>query len=352
MKAPGFWWEAKPGIAARLLQPAALAYGAVASRRMGRLGTRSSVPVVCIGNVTVGGSGKTPTAIWVAGMLRSLGHSPAFLTRGYGGRAAGPLAVDAAQHAFPEIGDEALLLARHAPTIVARDRPAGASLAASLGADVLVMDDGLQNPSLIKDLTLAVFDGAVGIGNGLVLPAGPLRAPVGTQWPHIYAVVVLGPGEAGEAMLAEAVSRNLPAFRARLAPDPRTAERLRGQRVLAFAGTGRPAKFFETLRSCGAEIVQERPFPDHHPFREDEIAALLAEAEAARLTLVTTEKDMVRLAGLRAAEPRIRDLVALPVTLSPDEPDELARFLSGRLAGASGPLPGKRHAEPLQDGFR
>lgn len=351
MKAPAFWWRAEPGLAARLLRPAAFAYGALAGRRMRQPGARASLPVICIGNVTVGGSGKTPTAICVAGLMQGLERSPAFLTRGYGGRSPGPLAVDAARHAFPEVGDEALLLARHAPTIVARDRPAGAALAASRGADLLIMDDGLQNPSLTRDVSIAVFDGAVGVGNGLVLPSGPLRAPLGTQWPHIDAVIVVGTGRAGDTISAEAARRDIRTFRAGLVPEAHTADRLKGSRVLAFAGIGRPSKFFDTLQACGAEIVEDRTFPDHHPFRVGEIRGLLDHAASGRLIPVTTEKDRVRLATLVPGEARIRDIVALPVALRLDEPQELARFLSERLARSSGPLRRQGQAQPLQDGF-
>ena len=299
---------------------------------MDRAGTRAPVPVICIGNVTVGGSGKTPTAIHVAALLRSMGRSPAFLTRGYGGRLAGPVLVDAARHGFAEVGDEALLLSRHAPTIVSRHRPAGAALAASLGADVIVMDDGLQNPSLAKDLSVAVFDGAVGTGNGLPIPAGPLRAPLGAQWPKIDAVLVLGGGEPGERIAAEAMSRNIPVLRGGLRPDHEAAARLQGRRVLAFAGIGRPEKFFESLGEIGAEVVQTRSFPDHHAYVEREILALLDSAAQATLTPVTTEKDFMRLIGFAATEPRIAAIGLLPVSLVLHEDAPLQPLLERALS--------------------
>ena len=331
MKAPGFWWR-KPGLAARLLQPASLAYGAVAARRMARPGARSSVPVICIGNVTVGGSGKTPTAIHVASMLRSMGRKPAFLTRGYGGTLGGPILVDPALHGFREVGDEALLLARHCLTVVARDRPAGAAFAASLEADVVVMDDGLQNPSLVKDLAIAVFDGTVGIGNGLPLPAGPLRAPLVAQLPRIDAVLVIGPGEAGTSVAALARGRGLPVFHGGLRPEPEAAARLRGRRVLAFAGIGRPGKFYETLREIGAELVETRSFADHHAYRESEIADLLQASEKAGLLAVTTEKDLVRLAGSPPVSDRMGRVAVLPVQLAVDAEDGLADLLRDALS--------------------
>lgn len=331
MKAPGFWWR-PPGLAATLLQPAAYVYGAVAGGRMARPGMRAPCPVICVGNVTVGGSGKTPAALAVASALRDLGRNPAFLTRGYGGSLPGPVQVDPARHAAAEVGDEPLLLARGGITVVARHRPAGASLAVELGADVVVMDDGLQNPSLRKDLALAVFDGAVGIGSGCVLPAGPLRAPMAAQWRRIDVVVVVGAGSAGDAIAAEAARRRLPLLRASLAPDSASAA-LSGCRVLAFAGIGRPAKFFESCERAGMEVVATRSFPDHHPYPPGELSELLDEAEQRALVPVTTEKDEVRLAGLAASEPRVELVRTLPVTLRFERPETLRAILVDLLAG-------------------
>jgi tetraacyldisaccharide 4'-kinase len=330
VKSPGFWWR-EPGLAARLLQPFGLVYGAITAHRMARSGERAATPVICIGNVTVGGAGKTPAAIHVSGLLRELGHNPAFLTRGYGGTIRGPVLVDAARHGSAEVGDEPLLLARHAPAIVSRRRPAGAALAASIGADVIVMDDGLQNPSLQKSLTIAVFDGAIGVGNGLVLPAGPLRASLPAQWPHVDVALIIGEGERGSAITADARERALPVFGAALIAEPDRAARLRGRRVLAFAGIGRPDKFFETLKDIGAELAETRSFADHHAYSEREVSDLLAAAERAGLIPVTTEKDLVRLAGFAASEPRVGGIVALPVSLVLGAEDDLKGLLARAL---------------------
>ncbi|TGD98582.1 tetraacyldisaccharide 4'-kinase [Methylobacterium nonmethylotrophicum] len=319
---PGFWWREAPSPAARLLSPLAAIYGTLAARRMARRGAAAPCPVICIGNVTLGGAGKTPTALAVADHLRDLGRRPAFLSRGYGGRLAGPVRVDPARHAARDVGDEPLLLARAAPAIVARDRIAGAIACLEAGADVVVMDDGLQNPSLVKDLALAVFDGAVGLGNGLVVPAGPLRAPAAMQWGRIDAVLVIGGGAPGARVLAQARARGLPALRGRLAPDPVSAAALRGQPVLAFAGIGRPEKFFATLRDLGADLRETRAFPDHHAFTPAEAEALTAEAARRKLLLVTTEKDRVRL-------PEGMPVATLPVVLDLDEPDVLLALLRG-----------------------
>lgn len=330
MRAPAFWDERSPSWPARLLRPVASIYGAVAGWRMRRVGERAPVPVVCVGNFTVGGTGKTPTALALARMLGELGQAPAFLSRGYGGRLAGPVRVDPAAHAPADVGDEPLLLARAAPTIVAHDRPAGTRACAEAGAGIIVMDDGMQNPSLRKDLAFAVVDGDAGIGNGLCLPAGPLRAPLAAQWPLVDALLVVGAGAAGEAVAAEAARRGKPVFRGRLEPDRGAAARISGRRVLAFAGIGRPEKFFDTVAGCGAEVVMRRSFPDHHPYSADEVRALVDEAERRRLLAVTTEKDWVRIAALDAA--LARRINTLPVTLSVDDDAPVRTLLAAALA--------------------
>jgi tetraacyldisaccharide 4'-kinase len=330
MRAPAFWWRPHPSISARLLQAPASVYGAIAAHRMRRTGIRAALPVVCVGNFTVGGSGKTPAALALAASLAEAGARSFFLTRGYGGRMAGPVRVDPAIHTPEDVGDEPLLLARAAPTIVSRDRPAGAALCAASGADVIVMDDGLQNLSLLKDLAIAVVDGAVGIGNGLCLPAGPLRAPLAAQWPHVDALLVVGDGAAGEALAGEAGRRGKPVLKGRLQPDPAVAARLRGRRVLAFAGIGRPNKFFATLRECGTTLVRTRAFADHHPYGADEIQALLSEAETKGLDLVTTEKDLVRVTRLAALRSSIATIQALPVRLALDDPGAFRDFFLQR----------------------
>jgi tetraacyldisaccharide 4'-kinase len=313
MRDPGFWWRSD-GAAARLLAPAAAAYGFVAARRMAQPGWRAAVPVLCIGNFTVGGSGKTPTTIAVARLLTEAGRRPFFLTRGYGGTLAGPVRVEAQPAA--EVGDEPLLLARVAPTIVARDRPAGARAAIAAGADVIVMDDGWQNPSLAKDLVIAVLDGRRGIGNGRVFPAGPLRAPLASQLGHADALLVIGPpGPAAAPAIAAADERRLPRFAGDLVPDPAAVARLAGARALAFAGIADPDKFFATLETSGIAVATRRGFPDHHRYSADDIARLMAEADAKRLILLTTEKDLARLAGDPAARELAARAVALPVSL-------------------------------------
>jgi len=314
MRDPPFWWTERSAVAT-MLAPLGVCYGAIAAWRMARSGRKAPVPVICVGNFTMGGAGKTPSAIAFARLLLMSGHSPFFLSRGYGGRVAGPVRVDD-QHAV-DVGDEPLLLCRVAPTIVARDRPAGALAAAEAGADVIVMDDGLQNPSLAKDLAVAVVDGRRGIGNGRIFPAGPLRAPLEAQLDHTDAVLLVGPpGRAAESTVAAAQRRGLPVFHGELRPAPDALAALAGKPVLAFAGIADPNKFFATLEACGVTVVVRWPFPDHHRYTAAEMAALAACAGRDGLTLVTTEKDMARMSGDPAANDLIGCMTVLPVTLA------------------------------------
>jgi tetraacyldisaccharide 4'-kinase len=313
MRDPAFWW-AERSAAATLLEPVAACYGAIAARRMARVGSRAGVPVVCVGNFTVGGAGKTPTAMALARLLLAAGRRPFFLSRGYGGRLAGPVRID--RQGADEVGDEPLLLARIAPTIVSRDRLAGAIAATDGGAEVIIMDDGLQNPSLVKDLAIAVVDGRRGIGNGRVFPAGPLRAPLEAQLGHVHAVLVIGAAErSADSAVAAARKRGLAVLHGELRPDPDAAKALAAWPVLAFAGIADPGKFFATLERCGIRIAAQVPFPDHHRFTPSEIAALVGRAEREGLALVTTEKDMVRISGDAAARTLMGRAAVLPVSL-------------------------------------
>lgn len=296
LNAPEFWWR-KTGATAALLYPAGAIYGAIASRRMQRAGYRAKIPVLCIGNPTLGGAGKTPAAIAIGEALAREGKKVFFLTRGYGGSEAGPLLVDCAKHESREIGDEAPLLARIAPTIVAQDRAAGMKLAEASGAEIVVMDDGFQNPSLEKNFSLLVTDGARGIGNGLVFPAGPLRAPLDAQFARAQAMLVVGDGDAGAKTARLAKNHGLPVFAAKLEADPASAAALQGKRVLAFAGIGAPEKFFHSLEAVGALVTARKSFGDHHRYTKADADALLTEARSSGLELVTTEKDLARMRG-------------------------------------------------------
>ena len=322
MRAPAFWWKEGPTLTARLLWPLGAIYGALTARRMNRAGEDCGPPVICIGNFVAGGAGKTPTAIAVAQALLALGRKPVFLSRGYGSQAGAPRLVDRARDKAADVGDEPLLLAAVAPCIVSADKLEGARACVAAGADAVVMDDGLQNPAITKDLRIAVVDGAVGVGNGLCVPAGPLRAPLAAQWPHVDALVVIGEGEPGEALARVAEALGKPVMRGVLAPEPGMAMGLAGREVIAFAGIGRPEKFFDTLRALGADIIESEAFPDHHPFTPREIAGLQARAKRRGAALVTTEKDAMRL-GPAAAQ-----LLTVPVRLALEDQAGLAALLT------------------------
>jgi tetraacyldisaccharide 4'-kinase len=314
MREPSFWWG-PAGVMAGLLAPFGAIYGMVASSRMTQPGRAAGVPVLCIGNLTLGGAGKTPTAMAVTQVLDAAGRRPFVLSRGYGGELAGPIRVDPAAHRSAEVGDEPLLLARSAPTIVARDRAAGADAACAAGAGSIVMDDGFQSPGLQKDRSLLVVDGRRGIGNGMVFPAGPLRAPLESQLRRAHALLVIGPGPPGDAVARAAQAQGLPVFHGRLDPDAQTLATLKGKPVLAFAGIGDPEKFFATLRGAGIDVRAETAFPDHHRYRRAEALDLIGRAEREGLVLVTTEKDRVRLAGQGDLAALAAIVHVLPVTL-------------------------------------
>jgi len=332
MREPPFWWRAD-SIEAGLLAPAAAIYGAVAARRLKRRGYRADAPVVCIGNPTVGGAGKTPTALAVARMLAAAGERPVFLSRGYGGRLRGPVVVDVARDRAADVGDEPLLLARVAPTVVAHDRVAGARTALAAGASVIVMDDGFQNPSLAKDLSILVVDGRRGLGNMRVFPAGPLRAPLDVQLDRANAVVLVGAiGEAAAPVMTAVHARKLPLFRARLEPDRDVIAALAGQRALAFAGIGDPEKVFATLKDAGIFVAATRRFADHHRYTQAEARSLCRQADVEGLVLVTTEKDMARLQGDEATAELAARVRVLPVRLVLDAEPALGRILFERIA--------------------
>jgi tetraacyldisaccharide 4'-kinase len=313
MREPRFWRE--DGVLARLLAPVAAVYGAISGARMARAGTRARVPVICVGNLTLGGAGKTPTAIAVAKVLLSEDARPFFLSRGYGGALAGPVRITP-QHRAADVGDEPLLLARTAPTIVARDRVQGAELAAAEGASVIVMDDGFQNPSLAKDCSLIVLDGERGIGNGRVFPAGPLRAPLDVQLARASALLVVGEMSAQvQDLIVGAERPRLPVLQGRLAPDPAVLAALTGKNVLAFAGIAHPEKFFATLAAAGIATPVKRAFADHHPFTESDARELLQLAKRENLLLLTTEKDLARMQGDAACAELAAATTSLPVRL-------------------------------------
>ncbi len=292
-RAPGFWERGRGGFAAPALAPLAALWTAVTRRRLARgQAERVGVPVICVGNLTIGGTGKTPAVLAIAARLQGRGLSVVVVSRGYGGRLAGPVRVEPERHAADEVGDEPLLLAASVPVWIGRDRAAAARAAAEGGGEIVLLDDGFQNPGLAKDLSILVVDALARFGNGRVIPAGPLREPVADGITRSDLLLAVGDPT---PLLAEwpGLAR-LPCLEGRIEPLA-TGMPWAGLRVLAFAGIGRPEKFFATLRGLGAEVLRTRAFADHEPYSRPILERLEAEARGLGAQLVTTEKDAVRL---------------------------------------------------------
>lgn len=312
------WWQYDT-LLARTLDPVGRLYGLGTQARLQWVRSwHAPVPVICVGNVTAGGTGKTPV---VLDLLKRLPGAHA-LTRGYGGTLSGPMPVDMSRHAACDVGDESLLLARHAPTWVAHHRIRGAKAAVQAGATHIVMDDGFQNPSLAKTVSFLVIDGQEGFGNGRIIPAGPLRERPEQAWKRASALVLFGDDQTG---ILRHIPVTLPVFRARLnACD--IPEQWRGQRVYAFAGIGQPKKFFHTLRTLGADVTETCTFPDHYFYTTRDILSLHEAARIHNAQLVTTEKDIVRL------DPDLRKSIhTVPVQVSWDDENHLTSFLEEQI---------------------
>ncbi|MEQ1944153.1 tetraacyldisaccharide 4'-kinase [Mesorhizobium sp. VNQ89] len=292
-EAPPFWWE-KTDWRARALYPVSRVYGSIARRRMvNARRERLDVPVLCVGNFTVGGTGKTPVAIALAKQAKQMNLTPGFLSRGYGGTIHEPHVVDRKQDSARQVGDEPLLLSDHALTATTPNRVAGANLLLDRGCNFIIMDDGFQSAHIHMDYALVVVDGRYGIGNGHVLPGGPLRAPLIDQVRLATGIVRMGDDQAGETVVRQAARAGKPIFEAWL--KARSAEKFAGRRFLAFAGIGHPEKFFATVANAGGEIVTSRSFPDHHFYSNGELTDLVTTAREGGLEVITTAKDFARL---------------------------------------------------------
>lgn len=296
MRPPEFWWRDDESRWPTMLGPASWVYERIVRHRFGSAQPFSAgVPVFCVGNLVVGGAGKTPVAMDIGERLLARGVKAHFLSRGYGGKLSGPERVDPQRHSFRDVGDEPMLLAHLSPTWISRDREAGCRAAIADGAEVIVMDDGFQNPFVAKTLSFLVVDTGRGFGNGRVMPAGPLREPVTAGLKRANAVILLGEGgqEVGERVRSIA-GTEMPILRARLVPD-NVGEMFAGQTVYAFAGIGDPHKFFRSLESLGCRIAEKLTFDDHHQYRRSELTHILAAADRDNAVVVTTSKDAVRL---------------------------------------------------------
>lgn len=321
------WWYARQSVWPVLLTPAALVWNAAARARWAFAKPyRSNLPVICIGNFTAGGAGKTPAAIALAHIVYSAGERPIFLTRGYGGTVKGPHLVDPSHDTAQRVGDEPLLLARVAPTIVSADRAEGARLAESLDASVIIMDDGFQNPGLAKSASLIVIDGALGLGNEHVIPAGPLRASLGFQLAQADGIILVGEGDANDRIHALAQAASLPVLSAEIIPD-RDCAWLKNKPLVAFAGIGNPEKFFRTVESLNGEIVERMPYRDHHPYTRQDALKLLDLAAHHGAQLVTTQKDLVRMEGGVELQKLKDESQALPVSLQFKDMEKVKQIL-------------------------
>ncbi len=319
MKTPEFWHIDCP--AARCFTPASwLFLWAGKMRRKFATAYRAPVPVICVGNMVAGGAGKTPICLSLGEYFKARNKSAVFLGYGYGGLYGGPLVVDPHLHLPIHVGDEAFLLTRTAVTVIGEDRVGAAKLAVAESAEVIIMDDGFQNPYLHKDLSLLVIDGEYGLGNGRIIPAGPLREKLDDALARADAVVLYGDDRHG---FSKSIPKDKPILSCRLVPDQNQIDRLKGKKLLAFAGIGRPQKFYDMLRQYGLNVAQTFDFSDHHYFNSSEIVLMQREADQAGLTIVTTTKDLVRL-----DQPLRENLEAIKVTVAWDQPERLDDLLA------------------------
>lgn len=318
-EAPPFWYE-KPGFLAALITPISWIYGKIASDRMIKATRRKvGIPVICIGNFTVGGAGKTPTAIAIAKAALEMGLKPGILTRGYGGTASLPTLVDLSHHGAKYVGDEPILLAEVAPTMVSQDRHAGALALIEHGVDIILMDDGFQSAHLWFDYSVLVVDSVRGLGNGKVIPAGPVRAPLKDQMIYAHALCVIGNGNTADSLVRIAARSAKPVYNAVL--KPKSVAEFADKKCLAFAGIGDPQKFFSSLERTGAKLEVTKAFPDHHYYSDDEIEELISLAQTSDLELVTTTKDFVRLQSGHGKSKEFSEmLTVLDVELVFDDP--------------------------------
>lgn len=327
--APPFWWR-KPGWQAYALKPLSWVYGSIAGKTMRRKNRPSvDVPVICIGNFTVGGAGKTPTAIAIAQAAIKKGLKPGFLSRGYGGTLDVTTLVEP-HHRAKDVGDEPLLLDRYAMTVISRRRIDGAHRLVEAGADLIIMDDGFQSARLTVDYTLVVIDSVRGIGNGFIVPAGPVRAPISEQMRQLSAILKVGDGTAADELVRTAARAGKTIYVAGI--QPTLPGGLTGTPVIAYAGIADPDKFYRTVESMGAHIMERRSFSDHHTFEDDEIADLLDTSDKNLHQLVTTAKDVARLKGAPGrAEELWRRSYVIEIEMVFDDPNTPSEIIDAAI---------------------
>lgn len=330
-ESPPFWWK-RAGALVWALSPVSWAYGRLAQWRLDKApAVPVSLPVLCIGNFTVGGTGKTPLAIAIAAAAQARGLKPGILSRGHGGHGGKPHLVDLHHDSARHVGDEPMLLAAHAPVAVTSDRAAGAALLAAEGCDFLIMDDGFQSRKIAFDHALLVVDARRGLGNGHILPAGPVRAPVAGQLRHASSLMVMGEGDGADAMIRLAARAAKPVFHAMV--RPRDPARFAGRKFVAFAGIGDPDKFYDTLLAAGGFISATRNFADHHPFSDENLRDLQVLAGSNNAVLVTTAKDAIRLhGGTELAREMLATLEVLDIETVFDNPGTPDRLISETIA--------------------
>lgn len=332
-EAPPFWWK-KPGWQAWGMLPMSYIYAKGAGQRMTRNPRGSvEVPVLCVGNFIAGGAGKTPTAMLIAKFAIRAKLRPGFLTRGYGGGVTGVTLVDLGTHNSNDVGDEPLLLAGIAPTVISPNRVAGAQRLVQEGCNFVIMDDGFQNPNLLKDYSLIVVDSKRGIGNGFAIPAGPLRAPLQTQLLHADGVLIVGAAPGADKVIRQAARAGKPVYHAKTKVVDQ--DRWRGRQVLAYAGIADPTKLFDSLTEVRADIVEAMPFGDHHNYTEDEVEELIKKSQLRKMPLVTTSKDRARLHSIQKHHQALaRVSEVLQVELAFEEPTVLQRIVRETIENA------------------
>lgn len=326
-EAPPFWWQ-KPSIFAFALAPVAYFYGRVAGiRMMSEPSGNVPVPVICVGNFVTGGAGKTPTVQMLTRFVRKAGRNPGILSRGHGGAINSATVVKLERHNAHDVGDEALLHAALATTVVSPDRPEGATLLVEQGCDFIIMDDGFQNPGLEKDYNLVVIDAKRGIGNGFTMPAGPMRVPLKTQMLKADGIMVIGDEDGADKIIRRAARAAKPIFHASISVIGKT--KIKGMKALAFAGIADPSKFFDTLKNNKVKVEDNQAFGDHHVFLADECRDLMERAEKSDLQLMTTTKDMARLKDMGDDQNKLAEAsMPIMIELKPDDPGMLERIVT------------------------